>query len=105
MPKLADVDVRSVRFGALPKISEDSGDSGLFGEPRVPAAKAPVRKHRASAPVFPVCGILTVPYPCLVMRDGKRVFEGASIGDSVILKIDADSVTVTNSAGRFEWKP
>ena len=31
--------------------------------------------------------------------------EGAPIGDSVILRIDADSVTLTNSAGRFTWKP
>ncbi|MBO7483465.1 MAG: hypothetical protein J6U17_06245, partial [Kiritimatiellae bacterium] len=59
----------------------------------------------ASAPSFPVCGILTVPYPCLVMRDGKRILEGASVGDWTIEKIEADFVTVTNATGRFTWKP
>ena len=56
-------------------------------------------------PALPVCGILTKPYPCLVMRDGTRVLEGAPLGGNVILKIEADAVTVTNSAGRFVWKP
>jgi hypothetical protein len=39
------------------------------------------------------------------MRDGRRIMEGATIGDSVIVEIGADSVTFTNSTGRFTWKP
>ena len=54
---------------------------------------------------LPVCGILTTPYPCLVLRDGTRIMEGAAIGDNVVLKIAADSVTLTNATGRFVWRP
>ena len=39
------------------------------------------------------------------MRDGRRLMEGAALGDGIILEIGADSVVVTNSAGRFTWKP
>ncbi len=81
--------------------------------PMPPAAKpaATVQRSNGSAakrpaqPALPVCGILTTPYPCLVMRDGARVLEGGTVGGSVILKIEADSVTITNAAGRFTWKP
>ena len=40
-----------------------------------------------------------------MMRDGRRIMEGAAIGDGVIVEIGADSVTLTNSTGRFTWKP
>ncbi len=63
------------------------------------------RPARPTAPSLPVCGILTTPYPCLVMRDGRRISTGGIIGDSVILSIAADEVVITNSAGRFTWKP
>ena len=66
-----------------------------------------VAKRRAARrePSLPVCGILTTPYPCLVLRSGARILEGASFGDSVVLKIEADAVTITNATGRFVWKP
>ena len=65
----------------------------------------PAPKRKSSAVSFPVCGILTKPYPCLVMRSGARVLEGAPFGDGVILKIAADSVVISNSSGRITWKP
>ncbi len=65
----------------------------------------PVVLKPAPIPQLPVCGILTTPYPCLVLRSGQRVMEGAPLGDSVVLKIEADAVTITNAAGRFTWKP
>ena len=105
MPKLRDVDVSGVEITSLasPIVEGDS-----FVE--APAVAPSVKKRSAAAkaqgtPDMPVCGILTTPYPCLVMRDGARVMEGASIGDGVIVKIEADAVTVTNSTGRFTWKP
>ena len=69
------------------------------------ARARPSRSSRAVVQQLPVCGILTTPYPCLISRDGRRYLEGAEIGGSVILKIDADSVVLTNSTGRFTWKP
>ena len=64
--------------------------------------------RRASGPdltTLPVCGILTKPYPCLVMHDGRRVLEGAAFGGGVIMEIGADEVVITNSTGRFTWRP
>ena len=77
----------------------------IAGDDGFAVKRAAVRKARKGAPVLPVCGILTTPYPCLVMRDGRRIMEGAPLGDGVIVEIGADSVTITNSAGRFTWKP
>ena len=103
IPKLRNVDATGVRFGALahgPGVVDEGDDNGTLasGAPRRTAKKKPT-------PQFPVCGILTTPYPCLVMRDGRRIMEGAAIGDNVIVGIGADSVTFTNSTGRFTWKP
>ena len=63
------------------------------------------RPAKPTTPALPVCGILTTPYPCLVMRDGRRISEGGTVGDAVILSIAADEVVITNSTGRFTWKP
>ena len=102
MPKLNGVDVTGVAFGHVPGShgSAESAAGGLYQ--RTKDAKA--KKHDAT-PSLPVCGILTTPYPCLITRDGRRYHEGAALGDSVIVKIGADSVVLTNSTGRFTWKP
>jgi hypothetical protein len=103
LPRLRNVDTSGVRFGivrrsdAAGEVREDA-PVGVMGVSRRAAKKS-------SDVSLPVCGILTKPYPCLVMRDGTRVLEGAALGESVILKIEADAVTVTNSTGRFTWKP
>ncbi len=68
-------------------------------------AVRPAKPRAAPLPALPVCGILSTPYPCLVLNDGKRILEGAAIGDWTVLKIDVDSVVITNAMGRFVWKP
>ena len=103
LPKLANVDVAGVKFGVVPRheaagVAVEEVQAGSPAAPRIAAKKA-------SSPTLPVCGILTKPYPCLVMRDGTRVMEGAALGGNVILRIDADEVTVTNSVGKFVWRP
>ena len=103
LPKLRNVDVAGVKFGVVPS-HEMSGGGSEYAQPGAPAAPRLATK-KASTPSLPVCGILTKPYPCLVMRDGTRVMEGAALGGNVILRIDADEVTVTNSMGKFVWKP
>ena len=102
LPKLRDVDVTGVAFGAVPRgETGEDGDEAPNGAPR-----ALRRASKAKAdPSLPVCGILTTPYPCLVMRDGSRVLEGAVLGGNVVVKIESDAVTVTNETGRFTWKP
>ncbi len=99
MPKLNGVDVTGVAFGHVPS-SHGAAEPVAGGSYQ----HAKSRKN-AATPSLPVCGILTTPYPCLITRDGRRYHEGAALGDSVIVKIGADSVVLTNSTGRFTWKP
>ena len=96
LPKLRGFDVSGVKLASI-------------ASPMPSAAGTASRQqtHKTPKPevALPVCGILTKPYPCLVLRDGSRVLEGAPLGESVVLKIEADEVTITNSAGRLTWKP
>jgi len=104
IPKLNSVDVSGVSFGKVPVIEESDGDAGAAA-PAAPRLPVLAPRKVAAAPSFPVCGILTTPYPCLVLRNGTRILEGASLDGSVIVEIGSDSVVVTNAAGRFEWRP
>jgi hypothetical protein len=104
LPKLRDIDAAGVAYGMVP--DNEESDSGNYEMPiDVVHAKRSALKSKVKEPSLPVCGILTAPYPCLVMRDGSRVLEGAALGGNVIVKIEADAVTVTNATGRFTWKP
>ena len=105
LPRLRGVDVSGVVMGVVARPVEADDDSVIAGDEGFSVRRAAARKARKGAPVLPVCGILTTPYRCLVMRDGRRILEGGAIGDATILSIAADEVTVTNSAGRFTWKP
>ena len=102
LPKLRDVDATGVAYGIVPGNEEIDNDDG---EMPIGVSRARRRASKPNEPSLPVCGILTTPYPCLVMRDGSRVLEGAALGGNVIVKIEADAVTVTNATGRFTWKP
>ena len=106
LPKLRNVDASGVVISPL--MARTDGDGAGDGEQAdgIFSTRTPRRTSKKPAsPTLPVCGILTTPYPCLVMRDGRRIMEGATIADSVIVEIGADSVTLTNSTGRFTWKP
>ena len=104
LPKLRDVDVSSLKVEGLQVEGLVAPSSTLQPSNPKPFNLQP-STFQPSTPPLPVCGILTTPYPCLVLKNGARVLEGAPLGDGVVLKIDADSVTITNSAGRFTWKP
>ena len=106
LPKLRNIDASGVVIS--PIMARADGNEAGDGEQAKGtfAPRAPRRTpKKTSSPTLPVCGILTTPYPCLVMRDGRRIMEGAAIADSVIVEIGADSVTLTNSTGRFTWRP
>ena len=108
LPKLAAVDTAGVSMGGAVMTERDETADYFGQEETAPASggsRLASRRRRHQQPALPVCGILTTPYPCLVMRDGRRVMEGATIGSGVIVEIGADSVTLTNSTGRFTWKP
>lgn len=116
LPKLRNVDVSDVTLvnGAIGEVAGvtmevDGRETADDRRDASSASNVPRLTSKASAasakPALPVCGILTTPYPCLVLRSGARILEGASVGDSVVVKIEADAVTVTNATGRFVWKP
>lgn len=71
-----------------------------------PAEKpvAPVKKIVARRD-YPIAGILTSPYPCVVMRNGLRLTEGAQIGTATIEKIDADGLVLKDGSSTFTWTP
>ena len=62
-------------------------------------------KRKSTAPKMPVVGVMTVPYPCIVLKDGSRVTEGAEFGGFIIDKIGADTIRVKGPEGTFEWRP
>ncbi len=103
VPKLAGFDCSNVEIvGDSSKLK--AGET-FDEEGNIVAAPIPAEKPKAVVPTLPVCGILTSPYPCLVMKNGARILEGAPLGDGVVVKIEPDAVTITNSAGRIVWKP
>lgn len=54
---------------------------------------------------YPVAGILSVPYPCVVLKNGVRCVQGASIGNAVIEEIKADRLVLRENGKTFEWIP
>ena len=54
---------------------------------------------------YPIAGILTKPYPCVVMRNGLRLCEGAQVGTAQIVSIAADRLTLREGKTEFEWRP
>ena len=56
-------------------------------------------------PQLPVVGVLMNPYPCLVMRDGSRVLEGAEFRGFQVSKISKDVIELRQGDYVLEWKP
>jgi hypothetical protein len=100
VPKISNVDCSRVLLGGdVCQLASDNEDKESSTLKRKSAAK------RAASPKMPIAGILTVPYPCLVLNDGTRAMEGARFGEFTIEKIKPDSITVRGANGTFEWRP
>lgn len=106
VPKVAEADCSKVIVGSgvVSKIENDDIEP-RYQVPRVKAVRSEVKPTQKKDPKMPVIGILTVPYPCLVLADGTRAMEGARFDEYVIEKIEADSVTVRGGEGTFIWRP
>lgn len=106
VPRLETVDAArvSVDAPATPVPAQETvASTALRRSVKTRGNKDPVEKQ--GKPELPVCGVLIDPYPCLVMRNGTRLLEGGQIGESTILKIEPDQITLTNSMGVIVWKP
>jgi hypothetical protein len=105
VPKITAVDCSRVTVGAVAEsaAAEDGGPAVNGGE------ASPLKRRQAAqrddTPKMPIAGVLTVPYPCLVLNDGTRVMEGARFGEYSIEKISPDRITVRGAHGSFEWRP
>ena len=65
----------------------------------------PAAKPGLPAPKCPVAGVILMPYPCLVLRDGSRVAVGSVVEDFKVEKIEADKVTLKRGEETVIWKP
>ena len=64
-----------------------------------------VNGRRLPQNMFPVAGVLTRPYPCVVLRDGHRIVEGGQLGSYTVVRIEADAVELKQGGGKANWKP
>lgn len=82
-------------------------DSAFVKEtsPDANGVKKPPRTTSSGRTDYPIAGILTKPYPCVVMRNGHRVMEGAQIGSATLEKIEADKLVLSEAGKSFEWRP
>lgn len=107
LPKLREVEYSRVN------ISRRGAESAAVGHETLDerredgeiASQASRLMPSKPAPTLPVCGILTTPYPCLVLKNGARVMQGAPLGEWTVARIDADSVTLTNAERSVTWNP
>ena len=86
----------------VPPVVEVSDEPAAPLDAVVPAAPAVVAPQ---VPRLPVVGVLMTPYPCLVMRDGSRVLEGADFHGFLVSKITEDAVVLKQGDFTLEWKP
>ena len=101
VPKISNVDCSRVSLGGeVCQLTSGNDDAG-----EVLALKRKSTAKCTAMPKMPIAGILTVPYPCLVLNDGTRAMEGARFGEFTIEKIKPDSITVRGADGTFEWRP
>lgn len=103
VPAVERLDTSSVRVGGTPpaEVAETS-----FAETKPEPKAAPrAKKIAPSKPDYPIAGLLTKPYPCVVMRDGHRLCAGAQIGTAEIVRIETDRLVLKDGDREFDWKP
>ena len=97
-------DVKGIERLDTAKVSV-GGPAPAAKDGAAPSSPAKRRAAKASSPDYPIAGILTAPYPCVVLRNGLRLVEGASIGSALLVKIEADRLTLKDGGATIEWKP
>lgn len=104
VPKLRRVDTAKVETSGMPVAPAASQVATAVPGKKTPVAASPSGKAPASVSL-PVCGILTTPYPCIVLRNGMRIVEGAPFAGGTVVKIEADSVTLSVAGKEISWRP
>lgn len=101
VPGIDRLETSAVQVGGTPPLAVAKTK---FAAPAVKATAVP-----NAAPVakkdYPIAGIITKPYPLVVMRNGLRLAEGAQIGTAIIERIEEDRLVLRDGKTTFEWKP
>lgn len=131
VPWTGDVDIASVRVGgpvpaehktsafavsgtlsgARPETAVAEGAKAAAGKTSEKDADesdikiSDVNGRRLPQNMFPVAGVLTRPYPCVVLRDGHRIVEGGQLGTYTVVRIAADALELKQDGGKANWKP
>lgn len=107
VPHVQQIDCSRVTLGEATGVVEvEAAEVGTTqGVTAVKTARGYRDNKKSAAPKMPVVGVMTVPYPCLVLKDGSRVTEGAEFGGFIIEQIGVDTIRVRGPEGTFEWCP
>ena len=101
VPGIDRLDTTAVQVGGTPPAAV-AQTKFAAAAPKPPAAAAAGAVARRD---YPIAGIITKPFPLVVMRNGLRLAEGAQIGTAVIERIEADRLILRDGKATFEWEP
>jgi len=99
---LGGIVTKGVRVGGPPP---PKAERLVFADPKPAEGEKDSAARADAARDLPIAGILTVPYPCVVMQNGLRLAEGAQIGTAVIERIESGRLLLRAGAATFEWRP
>ena len=101
VPGIERVETAAVRVGGPPPTRPGT----VVAAPDAPKGGRPRTGGGAARAVEPIAGILMHPYPCVVLRTGLRLAEGAQIGTATIVRIEADRLILRDGKTEFAWRP
>ena len=104
-----DIRVQPVPKGAITPDTEKEENTEAKEDVEAKKAKEAAEAARAAKALqqsqLPVVGIMLSPFPCLVLRNGSRVMEGAEFNGYVVSKIEEDKVLLKHGDTVLEWRP
>lgn len=101
VPGIDRLDTAAVQVGGMPAAAvAQTKFAAAAPKPPVAATAGAVARRD-----YPIAGIVTKPFPLVVMRNGLRLAEGAQIGTAVIERIEADRLVLRDGKSTFEWEP
>lgn len=101
VPSIERVETKAVQVGG----PAPAGTVAAEVAPDAPKGGRPRAGQERKRTVEPIAGILMHPYPCVVLRTGLRLAEGAQIGTATIVRIEADRLILRDGKTEFAWRP
>lgn len=101
VPGIERVETKAVQVGG----PAPAGTVAAEVAPDAPKGGRPCAGQERKRTVEPIAGILMHPYPCVVLRTGLRLAEGAQIGTATIVRIEADRLILRDGKTEFAWRP